>query len=53
MKGGGHPIHRITSFDPDGANEKMVQEFKARPFDYLVYGFDWADLVRPGAAPGK
>jgi dipeptidyl aminopeptidase/acylaminoacyl peptidase len=50
VKGGGHPIHRITSFDPNGENAKLVREFKARPFDYLVYGFDWADLVRPGAA---
>jgi hypothetical protein len=47
----GHPIHRITSFDPNGENAKMVQEFKARPFDYMVWGFDWADLVHPGAAP--
>src|SRR5262249_54873378 len=47
--GDGHPTHRITSFDPNGENAKMVQEFKARPFDYLVYGFDWADLVRQGA----
>jgi dipeptidyl aminopeptidase/acylaminoacyl peptidase len=49
--GDGHPTHWITTFDPNGENAKMVQEFKARPFDYTVYGFDWADLVRPGAAP--
>jgi dipeptidyl aminopeptidase/acylaminoacyl peptidase len=48
---GGHPTHLITTFDPNGENAKMVQAFKARPYDYLVYGFDWADLVRPGAAP--
>jgi RNA polymerase sigma factor (sigma-70 family) len=53
VKGAGHPIHRITSFDPNGASAKMVREFKARPFDYLIYGFDWADLVRPGAATRK
>jgi hypothetical protein len=41
------PAHRITTFDPNGGNAKMVQEFKAHPFDYLAYGFDWADLVRP------
>jgi RNA polymerase sigma factor (sigma-70 family) len=51
VRADGHPIHRITSFDPNGENAKMVQEFKARPFDYTVYGFDWADLVRPVAAP--
>lgn len=51
VRGDGHPIHRITSFDPNGANAKMVQEFKARPFDYAVNGFDWADLGRPGAGP--
>jgi hypothetical protein len=53
VKGNGHPIHRITSFDPNGENAKMVQEFKARPFDSLVYGFDRADRVRPGAATRK
>jgi RNA polymerase sigma factor (sigma-70 family) len=45
------PIHRITTFKPNGENATLVQEFKARPYDYLVYGFDWADLVRPVAAP--
>jgi RNA polymerase sigma factor (sigma-70 family) len=53
VRGNGHPIHRITSFDPTGENAKLVQEFKARPFDYMVWGFDWADLVRPGIAPGE
>jgi RNA polymerase sigma factor (sigma-70 family) len=51
VRADGHPIYRITSFDPNGENAKMVQEFKARPFDYMVWGFDWADLVRPAAAP--
>jgi RNA polymerase sigma factor (sigma-70 family) len=51
VKADGHPIHRITSFEPNGANAKLVQEFKARPFDYTIYGFDWADLARPSAAP--
>lgn len=51
VRADGHPIHRITSFDPNGENAKLVKEFKARPFDYTVYGFDWADLERPGAAP--
>jgi RNA polymerase sigma factor (sigma-70 family) len=53
VKGDGHPTYRITSFDPNGENAKMVQAFKSRPFDYMVWGFDWADLVRPGAAPGE
>jgi dipeptidyl aminopeptidase/acylaminoacyl peptidase len=53
VKGDGHPIHRITTFDLNGGNAKLVQEFKARPFDYLVYGFDWADIVRPDATSGK
>jgi RNA polymerase sigma factor (sigma-70 family) len=53
VRGGGFPIHRITSFDPTGENAKLVQEFKARPFDYMVWGFDWAALVRPAAAPGE
>jgi RNA polymerase sigma factor (sigma-70 family) len=51
VRAGGHPIHRITSFDPNGENAKLVQQFKARPFDFMVWGFDWADLVRPAAAP--
>src|SRR5262249_14506893 len=36
------PTHRITTLDPNGTNAKLVREFKARAFDYLVYGFDWA-----------
>jgi RNA polymerase sigma factor (sigma-70 family) len=51
VKGDGHPTYRITSFDPNGENATMVQSFKSRPFDFMVWGFDWADLVRPGAAP--
>jgi RNA polymerase sigma factor (sigma-70 family) len=47
------PTHRITTLDPNGTNAKLVREFKARAFDYLVYGLDWADLGRPGAAPGR